>query len=98
MPRVPKIASLHILTIFKKEGRDEVDLLCAGKHQTFLQFDAINFVEHFRSCPNYQKQQVYTIFAIFQEWSGLLIKLCHGNNPLHMSIKDYFKWLFLFGK
>ena len=31
------------------------------------------------------------IFAISQEWSDVLIELCHGYNVLHMSIKDW--WL-----
>ena len=38
----------------------------ADKYQTFLQVDTINVSAHGQACPNYAKQQVCKIFAIFQ--------------------------------
>ena len=40
------------LQYLKKEGRDEVDFLHSGKHQTILQVDTINLGEHGQAWPN----------------------------------------------
>ena len=49
-----------------KSTGDEVDFLPAYKHKIFLQDDSITLVAHNRTCPKYQKQPVYNIFAISQ--------------------------------
>ena len=78
------------LQYLNKEGRDEVDILHVDKHQTFLLVDTINFGGHDHSCPKYLKYQFYKIFAVFQDWSGVLMKLCLGNNFSQRLTNDYF--------
>ena len=46
---------LRTLQYFKKEGRDEFDLLHTDMHQTILQVDTINLGGQGKSCPNYPK-------------------------------------------
>ena len=41
--------------------------LPADKHNSFLQDDRITLGVRSQTCPKYQKQQVYNIFAISQE-------------------------------
>ena len=48
----------------KKNGKNEVDFLLAGKHQRFLQSDTIILGVCIQACPNYPKQQVLYFFAI----------------------------------
>ena len=64
------------LQYLKKEGRSEVDFLHIAKHQTFLQVDTINF----GLCASHAQTMQNNKFAIFQEWSSVLIKLYRGNN------------------
>ena len=45
----------------------EVDFLPADKHKSFLQNDSMTLGVHSQTCPKYQKQPVYNIFAITQE-------------------------------
>ena len=69
MSKVLKIASSKcFLQYFKKEGTDKIDFLHADKHQTFLQVDAINHGGHGEVYPNYTKEQVCKVFAIFQNF------------------------------
>ena len=85
----------------KKEVSEEVDRLHADKDQTFLQVDTIILEEmasHAQSTEN-KKFTNFLFWALWaglaiatsEEWSGMLIKPCHGNNLLHISIKDYYK-------
>ena len=69
MSKVLKIASSKcFLQYFKKEGTDKIDFLHADKHQTFLQVDAINHGGHGEVYPNYTKEQVCKVLAIFQNF------------------------------
>ena len=68
-----------------------LNFLHGDKHQTILQVDTISFGGHGQICPNYPKYQVCKVLAIAQDWSGVFIKLFHGNNLLYVSIKDYYK-------
>ena len=43
---------------------DEVDFLPEDKHKRFLQDDSITMGVNSQTCPKYQEQQVYNIFAI----------------------------------
>ena len=43
------------LQYLKKEGRDELYFLHAGKHQTILQVDTINLGGHVEVYPSYPK-------------------------------------------
>ena len=66
----------NIVEYLKREGRNEVDFLHIAKHQTFLQVDTINF----GMCASHAQNMQNNKFAIFQEWSSVLIKLYRGNN------------------
>ena len=57
------------LQYLKKQGRNEIDFLYAGKQQIFLQGDTVNFGGHGMSYPKYPKYQVRKIFAMSQERS-----------------------------
>ena len=58
------------LQYLKKQGRDEVYLLHADKHQVFLQVGPINLGWPVHACPNDRRQQVCKIFVISQERGG----------------------------
>ena len=45
---------------------DEVEFLPADKYKSFLQDRSINLGVISQTCPKYQKQSVYNIFAISQ--------------------------------
>ena len=45
---------------------NEVDVLLADKHKSFLQDDGTTLGVRSQTCRKYRKQQVYIIFAIFQ--------------------------------
>ena len=45
---------------------DEVELLLADKHKSFLQDDSVTLGVISQRNPKYQKQSVYKIFAISQ--------------------------------
>ena len=60
------------LQCLKKEGRDEVDFLHADKQQIFQKV----YILTIQVMP---KVRVCKFFAISQEWSGVLMKLYHGN-------------------
>ena len=65
--------------ILRKKLELNLIFLHVDKHQVLLQIDAINFCGDDQSCPNYQKKQFFKIFAICQDWSGVLMKLYYGN-------------------
>ena len=72
-PFLAKPLSLQFLQ--KSMGR-EIGFMPADKHKNFLQNDSITLGVHIHACPKYLGQQVYNIFAIFQEkcnrWSWFL--------------------------
>ena len=45
---------------------DEIDILSADKHKSFLQDNSITLDVHSQTSPKYQKQPVYNISAISQ--------------------------------
>ena len=55
---------------------DEVEILPADKHKSFLQGGSITLAVNSQTDPKYQKQSVYNILAISQgkheEWSWFL--------------------------
>ena len=55
MPEVPKARSLHIFAISRKNMEDEVVLLPADKHESFLQDDAVILDWCNQACPKYSK-------------------------------------------
>ena len=46
---------------------DEVEFLLADKHKSFLQNGSITLEVIIQTGPKYQKQSVYSIFAMSQE-------------------------------
>ena len=48
--------------------------------------------------PKLPKITILQNFALSQDWLTVLIKLCHGNNFIHMLVKVYQKSLFSFEK
>ena len=55
MLKVPQISS-YICNISRKSKGDEVDVLPAGKHKSFLKVDSITLGMHSETCPKYPKQ------------------------------------------
>ena len=53
----------------KEEFRDELDFLHVDKHQNFLQGDTIIIERHDQAFSKYSKQQIHSIFTIFQKRS-----------------------------
>ena len=89
------------LQYLKKEVSDEVEFQNAGKHQNFLQVDTIFLMGLARHAEN-TKTSLQYLYDISRKKLGMklifgmqIIKLCHGNNRFHMSIKHYCKRLFL---
>ena len=74
-----------------QKGRDKDDFLQADKHQIFLQVDTINFGEHGQPCPKYSNNKFAKSLQYLKNGQVSLIKLCHGNYLLHMSVKSTYK-------
>ena len=67
------------LQYLKKKGGNEVDFLCADKHQIFIKVDTINFDGHGHALiilpapPSPPKKKVSKKILMSQEWSGLIM-------------------------
>ena len=73
------------LQYLKKNESNKVEFLHATKQETFQNKSILSgLVSKASHAQNTENNK----FAISQEWSSVLIKLCHGNNLVHMVIKD----------
>ena len=60
----------------KKEGRDEVDLFDADKHQTFPQVDPIRLSEYGKACPNYKITSLQNLCDISRKKWQMKLNFC----------------------
>ena len=64
MPKLPKLTILLFFYNILKKFSDEVEILHADKHESFLQVDAVIFDGDGQVFPSFPKQQVCNVFTI----------------------------------